>query len=155
MSDSFWPCGLKHKSLTCPSPSPRASSNTKQLSWWCHPTISSSVVPFSSRLQSFLASGSFLVSQFFTSCGWSIGASASASVLPMNIQNLFPLGLIGLISTLSQYFQESSPTSQFKRINSSAHNLLYSPTFTFINDYRKSQSFDYLPLRRQSDVSAF
>ena len=82
----------------CPSASPRAYSKSCPLSWWCHPTISSSVVPFSSRLQSFPASGSFPVSQLFTSGGQSIGASASASVLPMNIQDWFPLGLIGFIS---------------------------------------------------------
>ena len=80
MSDSLWPHGLQHTRLPCPSPTPRACSNSWPLSWWCHPTISSSVVPFSSCLQSFLASGSFPMSQFFTSSGQSIGVSASASV---------------------------------------------------------------------------
>ena len=82
------------------SPSPRACSNSCSLSWWCHPTITFSVIPFSSCLQSFPASGSFLMSQLFTSGGQSIRASASASVLPMNIQDWFSLGLTGLISLL-------------------------------------------------------
>ena len=89
MSDSLWPHGLQHAKLPCPSPTPRAYSNSCPLSRWCHPTISSSIVPFSSHLQSFPASGSFPRSQFFTSCGQSIGASASAVVLPMNIQGWY------------------------------------------------------------------
>jgi len=97
MSDSLRPHGLQHARLPCPSSTPRACSNSCPLSWWCHPTISSSVIPFSSWPQSFPASGSFPVSQFFTSGGQSIGVSASASILPMNIQDWFPLGLIGLI----------------------------------------------------------
>ena len=89
--------------LPCPSPTPGAYSNSCPSSRWCHPTISSSVVPFSSCLQSFPASGSFSIqSQFFTSGGQSIGVSASASVLPMNIQDWFPLGLTGLISLKSK-----------------------------------------------------
>ena len=96
--DSLQPHGLQHARLPHPSPTPRACSNSCPLSQWYHPTISSSVVPFSSHLQSFPASGSFLRSQFFTSDGQSIGVSASASVLPMNIQDWFPLGLNGLIS---------------------------------------------------------
>ena len=102
MSDSLLPHGLQHARLLCPSPSPGACSNSCPLSRWCHPTISSSVVPFSSCLQSFPASASFLMSQFFTSGGQSIGASASASVLPMNIQGWFPLELTGLISLQSK-----------------------------------------------------
>ena len=94
---SLCPHGLQHARLPWPSPTPRAYSNSCPLCWWCHPTISSSVVPFSSHLQSFTASGSFPRSQFFTSGGRSTGASASASVLPMNIQDWFPLGLIGWI----------------------------------------------------------
>ena len=97
VSDSLQPRGLP-----CPSLSPRACSNSCPLSWWSHPTISSSVIPFSSCLQSFPASGSFLVSWLFVSSGQSIGASASASVLPINIQGWFPLGLTGLISLLSK-----------------------------------------------------
>ena len=90
--------------LLCPSPAPGACSNSWPSSRWCHPTISSSVIPFSSCLQSFPASGSFPMSQFFASGGQSIGVSASASVLPINIQNRFPLGLTGLISLQSKGF---------------------------------------------------
>ena len=96
MSDSFRPHGLQHIRPHCPSPTLGACSNSCPLSQWCHPTISSSVVPLSC-LQSFPASGSFPVSQFFTSGSQSIGASASASVIPMNIQEWFPFGLTGLI----------------------------------------------------------
>ena len=85
VSDSLRPHGLQHANLPCPSPIPGACSNSCPLSWWCHPTISSSVIPFSSCLQSSPTSGSFPVNQFFTSSGHSIGASASVSVLPMNI----------------------------------------------------------------------
>ena len=92
------PHGLQHTRLLSPSPTPRASSSSCTLSQQCHSTISSSVVPFSSCLQSFQASGSFSMSWFFTSGGQSFGASASASVLPMNIQNWLPCGLTGLIS---------------------------------------------------------
>ena len=94
--------GLQHARPPCPSPTPRVYSNSCSLSRWCHPVISFSVVPFSSRLQSFPASGSFPMSQFFPSGGQSIGVSASASVLPMNIQDWFPLGLTGLISLQSK-----------------------------------------------------
>ena len=96
--DFLWPHGLQHARLPCPSPTSRVYSNSCLLSWWCHPTISSSVIPFSSHLQSFPASGSFQMSQFFASGGQSIRVSASASVLPMNIQDWFPLGLTGWIS---------------------------------------------------------
>ena len=87
-----------HARPPCPAPTPGVYSNTCPLSWWCHPIISSFVIPFSSCLQSFPASGSFQMSQFFTSGGQSIGVSASASVLPMNIQDWFPLGWTGWIS---------------------------------------------------------
>ena len=102
MSNSLPPHGLQHARLPCPSPTPRACSNSCPLSRWCHLTISSSVAPFSSCLQSFPASGSFPVSQFFASGGQSIGVLTSASVLPMNIQDWFPLGLTGLISLQSK-----------------------------------------------------
>ena len=100
MSDSFWPNGLQHTSLPCPSLSPRVLSNSCPLSRWCHPTISSSVASFSSYPQSFPALGSFPMSWLFASSGQSIGASAS--VFPMNIQGWFPLGLTSLISFLSK-----------------------------------------------------
>ena len=102
LPDSLWLHGLQHSRLPCPSPTPRVCSNSCPLSWWCHPTISSSVTPFSSCPQSFLASGSFPMNQLFTSDGQSISASISASVLPMNIQGWFPLGLTGLISLPSK-----------------------------------------------------
>ena len=104
-SDPLWPHGLYTTpglQPPCPSPTPGVYSNSCPLSWWCHPTISSSVVPFSSSLQSFPASGSFPMSQLFTSGGQSIGVSASASALPMNIQDWFPLGWTGRISLQSK-----------------------------------------------------
>ena len=118
MSDSLGPHGLQHARLPCPSPTPGACSNSCPSSGWCHPTISSSAIPFSSCLQSFPASGSFLMSQFFPSGGQSIGASASASVLLMNIQDWFPLGFTDLISLQSKGLlsvQPPSNTNQKKR----------------------------------------
>ena len=102
ISDSLWPHGPQHARPPCPSPTPGACSNSSPLNWWCHPTISSSVIPFSSRLQSFPASGSFPESQFFTSGGQSIGVWASAPVLQMNIQDWSPLGWTGWISLQSK-----------------------------------------------------
>ena len=102
VSDSLQPHGLQHARPPRPLPTPRVYSTSCSLSQWCHPMISSSVVPFSSCFQSFPASGSSPMSQFFTSGGQSIGVSASASVLPMNIQDWFPLGLTGLISLKSK-----------------------------------------------------
>ena len=102
VSDSLWPHGPQDTRLHCPSPTPRAYSNSCPSSRWCHPTISSSVVPFSSCLQSFPASGFFPMSQFFASGGQSIGASTSASVLPLNVQDWFPLGWTSWISLPSK-----------------------------------------------------
>ena len=102
VSNSLQSHGLQHTRLPCPLPTPGAYLNSCPSRWWCHPTISSSVVPISSCLQSFPASGSFPMSQFFISCGQSIGVSASASVLPMNIQDWFPLGLTGWVSLQSK-----------------------------------------------------
>ena len=102
MSNSLRLHGLQHAKLPCPPPTPGACTNSCPLSWWCHPTISFSVIPFSSCLQSFPASGSFPMSQFFRSGGQSIGASVSASIFPMNIQGWFSLGLNGLISLQSK-----------------------------------------------------
>ena len=142
VSDSLQPHGLQHTRLPCPSPIPRAYPNSCPLSRWCHPTISSSVVPFSSCPQSFPASASFPMSRFFASGGQSIGVSASASVLPMNIQDWVPVGWTGWISFCLRNSPESSPTLQFKSINSSALSFLYSPTLTSIHDYWKNHSFD-------------
>ena len=102
VSDSSQPHGLQHTRLPCPSPSPRVCSNSCPLDPWCHPIISFSVTPFSSCLQSFPAPGSFLTSQFFASDSQRTGASASTSVLPMNIQDWFPLRWTGWISLLSK-----------------------------------------------------
>ena len=112
MSNSLWPHGLHLARRPCPSPTPRVHPNSCPLSRWCHSTISSSVVPFSSCLQFFPVSGSFQMSHFFESGGQSIGISASTSVLPMNIQDYFPLGLTGLIYLLLQH--HSSKASIFQ-----------------------------------------
>ena len=134
-SNSLRPHGLQHARLPCPLP------NSCPLSQWCHPTISLSVVPFSSCLQSFPASGSLSVSRFFASDGQNIGISASASVLPMNIWGWFPLGWIGLISLQSKGLSRFSNTT-FKSINSLALSFLHSPTLTSIHDHWKSHSLD-------------
>ena len=102
VSNSLWPCGLQHARPPCPSPTPRVYPNPCPLSQWCHSTISSSVIPFSTCLQSFPASGSFQMSQLFVSCGQCIGVSASTSVLPMNIQDWFPLWWTGSVSLQSK-----------------------------------------------------
>ena len=102
MSDSLWPHELQHARPPCPSPTPRVYPNPCPLCWWCHPATSSSVDPFSSCPQSFPASGSFQMSQFFVSGGQSIGVSASTSVLPMNTQDWSPLGWTGWISLQSK-----------------------------------------------------
>ena len=150
VSDSLWPQRLQHARLPYPSSSPGARSNSCRLSWLCHPAISSSVIPFSSWLQSFSASGSFLMSWLFTSEYWpSIGVSTSASVLPMNIHGWFLLWLTSLISLQSKGLSKVPPTPQFKRINSSVLSFLYGPTLTSIHDYWKNHSFDYMDLCRQ------
>ena len=126
MSDSWQSHGLQCSRLPCPSPFPGACSNSHPLSWRSYPTILSSVIPFSSCLQSFPASGSFPMSQLFTSGGQSTGVSASASVLSMNIQDWFPVGLTGWISLLSK-----GPLRVFsKSINSSALGLFYGQSLT-------------------------
>ena len=125
----------------CPSLTPRVYSNSCPLHCWCHPTISSSVISFSSHLQSFPASGSFLMSQLFASGGQSIGTSASASVLPMNIQNWFPLGWTGWIS-----LQSKGLSRVFSNTTVQKHQFfgtqLYSPTLTSLHDYCKNHSFE-------------
>ena len=145
VSDSLRPHESRHARPPCPSPTPGVHPNpclVMPLSWWCHPTISSSVVPFFSCLQSFPASESFQMSQLFAWGGQSIGVSALASVLPVNIQNWSPLGWTGWIFLQSKDSQESSPTPQFKSINSLVLSFLYSPTLTFIHDYWKNHSLD-------------
>ena len=110
-SDSLWPHELQHAKPPCPSPTPRVYPNSCPLSRWCHPTISSSVIPFSSSPQSFPASGSFQMSQLFALGGQSTGVSASTSVFPMNTQNWFPLGLTGWISLQSKELSVFSNTT--------------------------------------------
>ena len=136
MSNSLQLHGLQHARLPCPSPTPGAYSNSCPSSQWCHPTISSSVVPFSSCLQFFPASGSFPMSQFFASGGQSIGVSASASVLPMNIPGWFPLGLTGWISLQSKGLSRVfSSTTVWK------HQFFGSQLWRLSHDYWKNHSF--------------
>ena len=126
MSDSLRPHGLHHTRLLCPSPTPGVCSNSCPSSQWCHPTVSSSVIPFSSCLQSFPASGSFPVRQFFASGGQTIGASASASVFPLNIQGWFPLGLTGLISFLTE---KGHPLDQQEETHEAESNRVLNVSF--------------------------
>ena len=118
-------------------------------------TISSSVTPFSSCLHSFPASGSFPVSRLFASGGQSIGASASASVLPMSIQGWFPLGWLVWSPCCPRDSQESSSAPQFESFCFSTLSILYDPTVISIHDYRKNHSFDYMDLCQRSSISAF
>ena len=120
MSDSLRPHRLQHARPPCPSPIPGVYPNSYPLGRWCHPTISSSVVPCSSHLQSFPASEPFPMSLFLTSGGQNIGVAASASVLPMNIQDWFPLGLTGWISLQSKGLSRVFANTTFKSINSLA-----------------------------------
>ena len=144
LSDSLLPCGLQHTGPPCPSLTPGAYSNSCPLSQWCHPVILSSVIPFSSCLQSFPASGSFQMSQFSASGDQSIGVSASASALPINIQGWFSLGLTDLISLQSKDSQKSSLAPQFDSINFLVLSLLYSPTLRSVHDYWKNHNFHYM-----------
>ena len=115
VSDSLRSHGLQHARLPCPSPSPGLCSNSCTLSQWCHPIVLTSVAPFSSCPQSFPASGSFPTSQLFASGSQSIGASGSASILPMNIRDWFPLGLTGLISLLSKGLSRVFSNTTFQK----------------------------------------
>ena len=154
MSDSLWPHELQHARPPCSSPTPRVHPNSCPLSQWCHPAISSSVIPFSSRLQSFPASESFQMSQFFAG-GQSIGVSTSASVLPVNIQDWFSLGWTGWIPLQSKGLSRVFSTPQFKSINSSTFSFFDSPTLTSIHGHWKNHSFDKTDLCWQSNVSVF
>ena len=126
VSDSLWPHELQHTSLPCPSLSPRVCSNSCPLSRWWHPTISFSVIPFSPCPQSFPASGSFPVSRLFASGGQSIEASASESVLSVNIQYWFPLGLTGLISLLTKELSRVFSSTTIRKKFFSAQSSLWS-----------------------------
>ena len=145
VSESLRPRGLQHTRLPCPSPTPRARSNSCPSSQWCHPTISSSVVPFSCCLQSFPESGSFPMCQLFPSGGqrdWSF----SFSISPSNEYSglIFRMDWLDLL--VVQGTQKSSLTPQVKSINSSALSFLYGLTLTFIHDYWKNHSFDQTDL---------
>ena len=138
VSDSLRPRESQHARPPCPSPTPEVHSDSSPSSPWCHPAISSSVVPFSSCPQSLPASESFPMSQLFAWGGHSTGVSALASFLPKKSQGWSPLEWTGWISLQSRDSQESSPTPQFKTINSLALSLLHSPTLTSIHDHRKN-----------------
>ena len=151
VSDSLWPHESQQARPPCPSPTPRVYPNSCPSSRWCHSAISSSVIPFSSCLQSLPTSRSFPMSQLFTWGGQSIGVSASARVLPMNTQDWFPLGWTGWISSqsrgLSRVFSNTTVQKhQFKNkkksINSSVLSFLHSPTLTSIHDHWKNYSLD-------------
>ena len=135
VSNSLRPHGLRHARPPCPSPTPRVYSNSCPLSLWWHPTISSSVDRFSSCLQSFPESGSFPMSQFFTSGGQNIRISDSASVLPVNIQDWVPLGWICWISLQSKGLSRVFSNITVKSFNFSVLNLLYGSTLISIHDY--------------------
>ena len=155
MSDSLRPHESQHARPPCPSPSPGVHSDSRASGQWCHSAISSSVIPFSCCPQSLPASESFPMSQLFTWGGQSTGVSALASVLPKNPRaDLLQNGMVGSPCSPRDSW-ESSPTPQFKSINSSALSLLHSPTLTSIHGHRKNHSFEYTDLCWQSNVSAF
>ena len=154
-SDSLWPHELQLARPPRPSPTPGVHPNSCPLSQWWHPTISSSVMPFSSCPQSFPASGSFQMSQLFASGGQRIGVSSSTSALPMNTQDSSPLGWTSWISLQSKGLSRVFSNTTVLKINSFALSFLYSPTLTSIHDYWKKHSLDQMDLCWQSKVSAF
>ena len=141
VSNSLRPNESQHARPHCPLPTPGVHSDSRLSSPWCHPAISSSVIPFCCP-QSLPASESFPVSQLFASGGQSTGASASASFLPKKSQGWSPSEWTGWISLQSKDSQESSPIPQFKSTNSSALSFLHNPTLTSIHDHRKNHSLD-------------
>ena len=155
VSNSLQPHGLQHARPPCPSPTPGAYSNSCPYSQWCHPTISSSVVPFSSFPQSFAASGSFQMSQFFAWGGQSIGVSASTSVLPMNIQGRFPLGWTGLISLLSKGLSRVFTAPWKTRVRPRLFKILTTARFSVRKGYNilivRSLMFNYLEILKESN----
>ena len=142
VSNSLQPYVLQHARPPCPLPTPRVYSKSCPLSRWCHPIISSSVVPFASRPQSFPASGSFQMSQFFTSSGQSIGVSASTSVLPVNTQGWSPLGWTGWTSLQSKGLSRVFSNTTVQKHQFLALSFLHSPTLTSIHDHWKKHSLD-------------
>ena len=141
ISESLWLHGLQQARLPCPLPTTGACSNSCPSSRWCHPTISSYVAPFSSCLHSFPASGYLPMSQFFTSGGQSNGASASTSVLPMNVQDWFPLGWTGWISLQSKGFSRV-PQHHSSKVSILQHSAFFIVQLTSIHDSWKNHHFD-------------
>ena len=152
MSNSLQPHGLQHARLPCPSPTPGTCSNSRPSSRWCHPTISSSVITFSSCLQSFLASGSFQMSQVFTSGGQSI--RASASVLPKNIQDWFPLGWTGWISLHSKGLKSLLQHHSLKP-SILQRSAFFMVQLTSVHGYWEKHSLDSVDLCQKTDSFAF
>ena len=146
VSDSLWPHGPQHTRPPCPSPTPGVYPNSCPLSWWCHPTILSFVIPFSSYLQHqglpFPASGSFQMGQLFASCGQSIVVSASTSVLPLNTQDWFSLRWTGWISLQSKGLSRVFSNTTVQKHHSSVLSFFYSPTVTPIHDYWKNDRLE-------------
>ena len=142
MSISLQPHELQHCRPPCPSPTPGVHPNSCASSQWCHPAISSSVIPFSSCPQSLPAPESFPMSQLFIQGGQRIGVSASTSVLPMNIQDWSPLGWIGWISLQSKGLSRIFSSTIVQNINSLLLSFLHSPTLTSIHDHWKNHSLD-------------
>ena len=142
LSDYVQPHEWQHVCPPCLSPTPRVHANSYPSSWWCHPAILSFVIPFSSCPQSLPASGSFPMSQLFAWGGQSIGDSASASVLPMNTQDWFPLGWTGWISLQSKGLTRVFSNTTVQKHQFFSAQFLHSPTLTFIRDYWKNHSFD-------------
>ena len=155
MSDSLWPHELQHARPPCPSPTPGIHPNPCPVSHWCHPTISSPLVPFSSCPQSFPASGSFPMNQLFTSGGQSIGVSTSTSVLPMNSQDWSALGWTGWISLESKGLSRVFSNTTVQKHQFFGAQFLYSSTLTSIHDYWKNHSLDQMDLCWQSNISTF
>ena len=154
VSNSLRPHESQHARPPCPSPSPRVHSDSCPSSWWCHPAISSSIIPFSSYPQSLPASESFPMSQLFTWGGQSTGVSALASFFPRTPRaDLLQNGLVG--SPCSPRDSQESSTPQSKSINSSALSFLHSPILTSIHDHWKNHSLDETDLCWQSNVCAF
>ena len=153
MSDSLRPHELQHTRPPCPSPTPGVHLNSRPSSQWCHPAISSSVIPLSFCLLSFPASDSLLMSQLFASGGQSIGASTSASVLPMNIQDWSPLGWIGWISLQSKGLSRVFSNTTVQKHQFFSTQLFYTPTLTSIHDYWKNHCFDSTYLCQQSNFA--
>ena len=157
MSDSLWPHGLQHARFPCPSLSLVVCLDSCPLTWWCYLTVSSSATLFSFCPQSFPASGSFLMSHLYIMwlTHWSFSCSISLSKEYSGLISwISPYGLVGSPCS-PRDSQESSPTPQFKSINSLVLSLFHDPTLTSVHDYWKNHSFDYMDLFQQSDISAF